>query len=119
MGCNKTSSDVFVAQASDKAKAAYKAIAQTRHPDKVRGNEKMIDQFFVGKGTYELQEKVIQVVRIAKYYDDVYPDRVNYDRVGENVRSQFLLGFNKVYQNKLYGARANKIISERKRADVY
>ena len=87
LGCNKNSSDVCVAQAFDKAKAAYKVLAQTHHPDKARGNKEMIDQFLVGKDTYELQEKAFQVVGVANCCGVAYPDRVNYDRVGEDLRS--------------------------------
>ena len=39
LGCNKTSSDECVAQTFDKAKAAYKALTQTHHPDKANGNK--------------------------------------------------------------------------------
>ena len=87
LGCNKTSSDVCAAQAFDKAKAAYKALAQTHHPNKARGNKEVIDQFLVGKDTYELQETAFQVVGVANCYGDAYPDRVNYDRVEEDLRS--------------------------------
>ena len=119
LGCNKTSSHAFVAQAFDKAKAAYKALARTHHPDKAKGNKEMIDQFLVGKDTYELQEKAFQVVGVANCYGDACPNRVNYDRVGEDLRSQFLLGFNKVYQNKLFSTRSNETINERKGAAIY
>ena len=52
---------------------------------------RMIDHFLVGKDTDELQEKAFQVVRVANYYGDAYPDRVNYDRVEKICGPSFFL----------------------------
>ena len=52
-------------------------------------------------------------------YGDAFPNRVDYDRVGEDLRDQFFISFNKRYPDKSYRARAKEIMAAGARDEIH
>jgi hypothetical protein len=119
LGCSKLSSDACIVASFDKGKTAYHKLARTHHPDKSQGNEIMVAEFMEGKNVYEQQKLAFQTLGMANVYGDAFPSRVDYDRVGEDLRDQFFISFNKIYPDKSYRARAKEIMAAGARDDIY
>ena len=58
----------------------------------------MLAECMEGKVVYEHQKTSSQILDNANCYDDPFPDRVDYDLVGEDLRDQCLVAFNKSTQ---------------------
>ena len=56
---------------------------------------------------------------MANVYGDAFPSRVDYDRVGEDLRVQFYIAFVKIYPNKSYRDRSKEIMAVDFRDEIY
>ena len=95
IGCKKRSSDEIVASEFHLVSKDYKNIARTHHPDKT-SDTAMHYVFEKAKDTYEKQKQAFGVLGTLDTYEGTaYPDRVNLDRLGEDLRKKFRAGFAK------------------------
>ena len=73
--------------------------------------------FEKAKDTYEKQKQAFCVIGTLDTYEGTdYPDRVNYDRLGEDLRKKFCADFAKTHPGETFADRAKEINEEKARA---
>ena len=102
IGCNKNSSDKTVASEFHLVSKDLKNIARTHHPDKT-SDTAMHSIFEKAKDTYKKQKQAFGVLGTLDTYEGTpYPDCVNYDRLGEDLRKKFCAEFAKTHPGNFF-----------------
>ena len=76
--------------------------------------------FEKSKDTYEKQKQEFGVLGTLDTYErTAYPDRVNYDRLGEDLRKKFCAEFAKTHPGETFADRSKETNEEKARAMVF